>query len=74
MKSTPLALISQLPSLQDGKEWTSPRVSAFSGLDPSYSLPDNVAMITLQELEDGKVLLRLAHLYEVFSMFPLQIY
>lgn len=50
---------------QDGKEWTSPRVSTFSGLDPSYSLPDNVAMITLQELEDGKVLLRLAHLYEV---------
>ncbi|GKV26012.1 hypothetical protein SLEP1_g35374 [Rubroshorea leprosula] len=39
-------------------------VASFSGIDPSYSLPDNVAVITLQELENGKVLLRLAHLYE----------
>lgn len=41
------------------------QVPVFNGMEPSYSLPDNVAMITLQELEDGKVLLRLAHLYEV---------
>ncbi|KAK1423560.1 hypothetical protein QVD17_18864 [Tagetes erecta] len=33
-------------------------------MDPNYSLPPNVALITLQELEDGSVLLRLAHLYE----------
>ncbi|KAF5762439.1 putative alpha-mannosidase [Helianthus annuus] len=33
-------------------------------MDPDYSLPPNVALITLQELEDGSVLLRLAHLYE----------
>uniref|UniRef100_A0A6N2KVV7 Uncharacterized protein n=1 Tax=Salix viminalis TaxID=40686 RepID=A0A6N2KVV7_SALVM len=34
-------------------------------MDPTYALPDNVAILTLQELNDGKVLLRLAHLYEV---------
>ncbi|XP_058102934.1 alpha-mannosidase At3g26720-like isoform X1 [Magnolia sinica] len=50
---------------QDGDSWTSSHVSTFTALDPSYSLPDNVAMITLQELEDGSVLLRLAHLYEM---------
>ncbi|KAL1201363.1 putative alpha-mannosidase [Cardamine amara subsp. amara] len=39
--------------------------TSFSGIDPSYSLPENVALLTLQELDDGNVLLRLAHLYEV---------
>ncbi|ESQ41355.1 hypothetical protein EUTSA_v10012546mg [Eutrema salsugineum] len=39
--------------------------ASFSGFDSSYSLPDNVALLTLQELDDGNVLLRLAHLYEV---------
>nr|XP_043606182.1 alpha-mannosidase isoform X2 [Erigeron canadensis] len=33
-------------------------------MDPNYSLPLNVALLTLQELDDGCVLLRLAHLYE----------
>ncbi|KAI7740064.1 hypothetical protein M8C21_022126 [Ambrosia artemisiifolia] len=33
-------------------------------MDPNYILPPNVALITLQELEDGSMLLRLAHLYE----------
>lgn len=60
-------LISWLQRVQDGEQWTSSHVSTFSGMEPSYSLPDNVAMITLQELEDGKVLLRLAHLYEVLD-------
>ncbi|XP_058102936.1 alpha-mannosidase At3g26720-like [Magnolia sinica] len=50
---------------QDGDSWTSSHVSTFTAMDPSYSLPDNVAMITLQELEDRSVLLRLAHLYEM---------
>ncbi|KAK9104022.1 hypothetical protein Scep_020866 [Stephania cephalantha] len=50
---------------QDGDNWTSSHLPTFSGMDASYSLPDNVALITLQEMEDGKVLLRLAHLYEV---------
>ncbi|KAL3655096.1 hypothetical protein CASFOL_000882 [Castilleja foliolosa] len=49
---------------QDDK-WTNFPVSTFSAMDPSYSLPDNVAIITLQELEDRTVLLRLAHLFEV---------
>ncbi|XP_041998923.1 probable alpha-mannosidase At5g13980 isoform X1 [Salvia splendens] len=51
-------------SEQDDK-WTNFPTPTFSAMDPSYSLPDNVAIITLQELQDGAVLLRLAHLYEV---------
>ncbi|GMQ09529.1 hypothetical protein CsSME_00052869 [Camellia sinensis var. sinensis] len=50
---------------QDGDKWTNFPVPSFSRMDPSYSLPDNIAVITLEELEDGKVLLRLAHLYEI---------
>ncbi|KAK8672388.1 hypothetical protein V6N13_110760 [Hibiscus sabdariffa] len=50
---------------EDGDNWMSSHTPTFSGIDASYSLPDNVALITLQELEDGKVLLRLAHLYEI---------
>ncbi|KAK4846372.1 hypothetical protein QYF36_016462 [Acer negundo] len=50
---------------QDGDTWENSHVGAFSGMDPSYVLPDNVAMITLQELDNGKVLLRLAHLFEI---------
>ncbi|KAK6928598.1 Glycosyl hydrolases family 38, C-terminal beta sandwich domain [Dillenia turbinata] len=33
-------------------------------MEASYSLPKNVTLITPQELENGKVLVRLAHLYE----------
>ncbi|KAF2301804.1 hypothetical protein GH714_029449 [Hevea brasiliensis] len=57
---------------QDGSNWMNSHISTFSGMDPSYSLPDNVAVITLQELENGKVLLRLAHLYESpdFNLIP----
>ncbi|RZC60496.1 hypothetical protein C5167_022265 [Papaver somniferum] len=61
-KSTELSV---LVDRAEGDNWTSSHVPTFSGIDPSHSLPDNVALITLQELEDGKVLLRLAHLYEV---------
>ncbi|KAJ8773047.1 hypothetical protein K2173_028224 [Erythroxylum novogranatense] len=50
---------------QNGGNWLNSHVSKFSGIDPSYSLPKNVAVITLQELENGKVLLRLAHLFEI---------
>ncbi|XP_074275158.1 alpha-mannosidase At3g26720-like isoform X2 [Silene latifolia] len=49
---------------QDNDDWSSSHVPVFSGITASYSLPDNVAIITLQELDNGKVLLRLAHLYE----------
>lgn len=33
---------------QEGNNWTSSHVSTFSAIDSSYSLPDNVAIITLQ--------------------------
>ncbi|XP_078160110.1 putative alpha-mannosidase At5g13980 [Carex rostrata] len=52
-------------SEMDGGNWGSSHVSNFTAMDPSYSLPDNVALVTLEALEDGSVLLRLAHLYEV---------
>ncbi|XP_009591416.1 probable alpha-mannosidase At5g13980 [Nicotiana tomentosiformis] len=52
-------------SEQDGDKFTKLQVPTFTGIDPSYSLPDNVAIITLQELQDHTVLLRLVHLYEV---------
>nr|GMC73704.1 probable alpha-mannosidase At5g13980 [Ipomoea batatas] len=50
---------------QEINEGTKFQIPTFTGIDPSYSLPDNVAIITLQELEDKSVLVRLAHLYEV---------
>ncbi|KAL9257033.1 putative alpha-mannosidase [Drosera capensis] len=52
-------------SEQNGDKWASSHTTTFSGIDPSYSLPENVAIITLQELDAGRALLRLAHLYEV---------
>ncbi|KAF7840227.1 putative alpha-mannosidase [Senna tora] len=48
-----------------GDNWTNSHLTTFSGMDSSYTLPDNVAILTLQELDDGKLLLRLAHLYEI---------
>jgi len=54
-------------ALQDGNKGTDFQVSKYSGMDSTYSLPDNVVLLTLQELDDGKVLLRLAHLYEVLD-------
>lgn len=36
---------------QDGDNWRNSHVLTFSGIDSSYSLPDNVAIITLQVLE-----------------------
>ncbi|KAK9044976.1 hypothetical protein V6N11_058866 [Hibiscus sabdariffa] len=50
---------------QEGDGWANSHVSSFSWMDTFYVLPDNVAMITLEELNDGKVLVRFAHLYEV---------
>ncbi|KAL8049130.1 hypothetical protein ABFX02_06G001300 [Erythranthe guttata] len=51
-------------SEEEGNNWMSSHITTFSAIDHSYSLPDNIALITLQELENGRVLLRLAHLYE----------
>ncbi|KAI3784614.1 hypothetical protein L1987_43716 [Smallanthus sonchifolius] len=50
---------------QDGNDWKNSHASSLSMIDSSYSLPNNTAIITLQELESGTILLRLAHLYEV---------
>lgn len=55
-----------LAAFTQEKEETSKasHVATGTAMDPGYSLPLNVALITLQELDDGSVLLRLAHLYE----------
>ncbi|CAK7334227.1 unnamed protein product [Dovyalis caffra] len=44
--------------------WKASHLTTGTAMDPGYSLPLNVALITLQELDDASVLLRLAHLYE----------
>ncbi|KAL8557426.1 hypothetical protein ACS0TY_004737 [Phlomoides rotata] len=51
-------------SEEEGNTWLSSHVTTFSAIDQSYTLPNNIAVITLQELQSGAVLLRLAHLYE----------
>ncbi|KAK4417954.1 putative alpha-mannosidase [Sesamum alatum] len=50
---------------QDEDNWMSSHVPTFSAVESSYRLPDNVAIMTLQELTNKEVLLRLAHLYEI---------
>ncbi|XP_020576421.1 alpha-mannosidase-like [Phalaenopsis equestris] len=49
---------------EDERNWKSTQITKATSMDPGYSLPPNVALITLEELDDGTVLLRLAHLYE----------
>ncbi|GAB2282845.1 hypothetical protein Dimus_017381 [Dionaea muscipula] len=49
---------------EDAANWKSSHLASGTFMDPSYTLPPNVALITLQELDDASVLLRLAHLYE----------
>ncbi|KAL9245638.1 hypothetical protein vseg_019263 [Gypsophila vaccaria] len=49
---------------ENSEKWKASRLTKATSMDPTYSLPLNVALITLQELEDKTVLLRLAHLYE----------
>ncbi|KAJ1689196.1 hypothetical protein LUZ63_013351 [Rhynchospora breviuscula] len=51
-------------SHEDEESWKSSHVTKFSLMDENYSLPPNVAIITLQSLDDATVLLRLAHLFE----------
>ncbi|XP_017257760.1 alpha-mannosidase [Daucus carota subsp. sativus] len=50
---------------ENADDWKAAHMTQTTVMDPNYSLPFNVALITLQELDDGNVLLRLAHLYEV---------
>ncbi|XP_052196024.1 alpha-mannosidase [Diospyros lotus] len=45
-------------------DWKASHLTKGTPMDANYTLPLNVALITLQELSDGTVLLRLAHLYE----------
>ncbi|KAF5753052.1 hypothetical protein HS088_TW01G00970 [Tripterygium wilfordii] len=49
---------------ENAENWKKSHLTKATTMDPSYSLPLNVALITLQELDDGTVILRLAHLYE----------
>ncbi|XP_015951770.2 alpha-mannosidase [Arachis duranensis] len=58
---SPLLLAFTYESL---KNWKSSHVTKGTVLEPNYSLPPNVALLTLEELDGGSVLLRLAHLYE----------
>ncbi|KFK28275.1 hypothetical protein AALP_AA8G495400 [Arabis alpina] len=51
-------------SHEDKEKWKASNVVKGHAMDPLYTLPPNIALITLQELELGNVLLRLAHLYE----------
>ncbi|KAM0950051.1 putative alpha-mannosidase [Dioscorea sansibarensis] len=51
-------------SLQSEGDWKSSHILKGTQMDPGYSLPPNVALITLEDLNDGTLLLRLAHLYE----------
>ncbi|OWM66454.1 hypothetical protein CDL15_Pgr013671 [Punica granatum] len=46
------------------ENWRASYLTKGTAMDPSYNLPPNVALITLQELDDGNILLRLAHLFE----------
>lgn len=52
-------------SQDEGENWISSHISSSSSMVSGYNLPENVALITLQELDGGNVLLRLAHLYEM---------
>ncbi|KAG6700778.1 hypothetical protein I3842_08G130500 [Carya illinoinensis] len=47
------------------EDWKASHLTKATAIDPHYSLPPNVALITLQVLDNGSVLIRLAHLYEV---------
>ncbi|KAI5054059.1 hypothetical protein GOP47_0031048, partial [Adiantum capillus-veneris] len=52
-------------TLGHNESWLKTGFPSFSGMSNNYNLPENVALITLQELDDGHTLLRLAHLYEL---------
>ncbi|KAL6905806.1 hypothetical protein ACP4OV_003407 [Aristida adscensionis] len=49
---------------EEETSWKSNNVAKSSMMDGNYSLPDNVAIVTLQNLDDGTTLLRLAHLFQ----------
>ncbi|KAG9442661.1 hypothetical protein H6P81_018515 [Aristolochia fimbriata] len=49
---------------EDENKWKANRIAHSTLMDSNYSLPQNVAIITLEELDDGTVLVRFAHLFE----------
>ncbi|KAK6924503.1 Glycosyl hydrolase family 38, C-terminal [Dillenia turbinata] len=49
---------------ENSGDWKASHSTKATTMEANYNLPMNVALITLQELDDGSVLLRLAHLYE----------
>ncbi|KAL2520356.1 Glycosyl hydrolase family 38 protein [Forsythia ovata] len=49
---------------ENAEKWKSSHLTKATAMAANYSLPLNVALITLQELDDGSVLLRLGHIYE----------
>ncbi|XP_022885749.1 alpha-mannosidase-like [Olea europaea var. sylvestris] len=51
-------------SHENTEKWKSSHLIKATSMAANYSLPLNVALITLQELDDQSVLLRLAHIYE----------
>lgn len=50
---------------ENKEKWKGSNSVKGNAMDPHYAFPPNVALITLEELDLGNVLLRLAHLYEV---------
>ncbi|MCO5552789.1 hypothetical protein L7F22_006306 [Adiantum nelumboides] len=57
----PLQLVFSVLNDEDGQF----NVSEYSAMASGYQLPPNVALVTLQELHDSSILLRLAHLFEI---------
>ncbi|KAK6797985.1 hypothetical protein RDI58_005687 [Solanum bulbocastanum] len=49
---------------ENQEQWKASHITKATIMNPKYSLPPNIALITLQELDNGGVLIRLAHLYE----------
>ncbi|KAI5069031.1 hypothetical protein GOP47_0015332 [Adiantum capillus-veneris] len=60
-KLFPLQLVFSVVNDEDGQF----NISEYSAMEIGYQLPPNVALVTLQELHDSSVLLRLAHLFEI---------
>lgn len=61
---SPVLLAFALQEEGGADTWVASHAATSSLFEGGYELPPNVALITLQELADGAVLLRLAHLYE----------
>eukprot|EP00245_Coleochaete_scutata_P006046 TRINITY_DN20159_c0_g1_i1.p1 TRINITY_DN20159_c0_g1~~TRINITY_DN20159_c0_g1_i1.p1 ORF type:complete len:1052 (-),score=194.38 TRINITY_DN20159_c0_g1_i1:847-4002(-) len=60
----PLQLSFALEEGLGSDQWLNTHKAHYSSLKAGVELPPNVHLLTLQELADGKILLRLAHIYE----------